>query len=71
MGQSDCPVVVGKSVVAPDGSATVGMVLAPEKMMLAGQDRRRGVLWAKVTANGQKRCGRVMFDERVWKAVFI
>jgi len=44
MGQSDCPVVVGKSVVAPDGSATVGMVLAPEKMMLAGQDRRRGVL---------------------------
>jgi len=42
-----------------------GEVLTLEKTMFAGQDREKGVWWAKVRVNGQKRYGRVMSDERV------
>jgi len=69
MGRSDRPGVVGRLAVVAGGSATVGMVegkvLAQKKVVFAGQDREKGVLWAKVTMNDQKRCGRVMSDERV------
>jgi len=69
MEQSDRPDVVGRLAVVADGSTTVGMVegevLTLEKIVFAGQDREKGVWWAKVTVSGQKRCGRVTFDERV------
>jgi len=69
MEQSDRPGVVGRLALVTDGSTTVGMVegevLTLEKTMFAGQDREKGVWWAKVKVNGQKRYGRVMSDERV------